>query len=100
MLEKVFKIFQVTAASHQPGVSVIRSARCAWGAGHRPSRCTKYRIPRVSGETIKSLFFVFFLFFFFAQPTPADEAHAEEKAFVPLALPERKTWAEFKTTLE
>lgn len=63
------------------------------GVGHRPSPCTKYRIPCVSGETIKSLFPL-------AQPTPADEAHTEEKAFVPLALPERETWAEFKTTLE
>lgn len=50
-------------------------------------------------SSLFSSFFFSFLFFF-AQPTPADEAHAEEKAFVPLALPERKTWAEFKTTLE
>lgn len=63
------------------------------GEGHRPSQCTKYRNPRVSGETIKSPFF------FFALPTPADEADVEGKAFVPRAACE-ETWAEFKTTLE
>lgn len=33
MLGKGVKIFQVTAASHQPGVNVIKSALCAWGGG-------------------------------------------------------------------
>lgn len=53
------------------------------GGGHRPSQCTKYRNPCVSGETIKSPFF------FFALPTPADEADVQGKAFVP-RLPEKR----------
>lgn len=56
----------------------------AGGLGHRPSLCTKYRNPRVSGETIKSPFFSFF-----ALPTPADEADVQGKAFVP-RLPEKR----------